>query len=52
MIEPGSLQLEVTEAALFDDPALMGSRLESLRELEVKIVLDDFGEGRSSLAHL
>lgn len=52
MIEPGSLQLEVTEAALFDDPALMGRRLESLRELEVKIVLDDFGEGRSSLAHL
>ncbi|WP_233849452.1 putative bifunctional diguanylate cyclase/phosphodiesterase [Paraburkholderia sp. HD33-4] len=52
MIEPGSLQLEVIEAALFDDPVLMGRRLESLRELGVKIVLDDFGEGRSSLAHL
>jgi diguanylate cyclase (GGDEF)-like protein len=52
MIEPGSLQLEVSESALFDDPALMGRRLESLRELDVKIVLDDFGEGRSSLAHL
>ncbi|MFM0019493.1 putative bifunctional diguanylate cyclase/phosphodiesterase [Paraburkholderia azotifigens] len=52
MIEPGSLQLEVTEAAFFDDPALMRRRLESLRELGVRIVLDDFGEGRSSLAHL
>jgi EAL domain-containing protein (putative c-di-GMP-specific phosphodiesterase class I) len=44
--------LEVTETALMTDPATASARLHELRELGVRIALDDFGVGQSSLATL
>jgi EAL domain-containing protein (putative c-di-GMP-specific phosphodiesterase class I) len=47
----GALVLEITESCLVDDddgPAV----LEALRDLGVKLVIDDFGTGFSSLAYL
>ncbi len=46
------IQLEITETALFDDPALAASILLRLRALGVRIALDDFGTGYSSLVNL
>ncbi|HVF36776.1 MAG TPA: EAL domain-containing protein [Sphingomicrobium sp.] len=51
-IEPGRLELEVTESVfLGDDPATLES-LERLRSLGVRLVLDDFGKGYSSFGYL
>jgi diguanylate cyclase (GGDEF)-like protein len=49
---PSRLELELTEAALFniDEPAL--ATLARLRSHGVQIALDDFGTGYSSLSHL
>ena len=45
-----SLQLELTEGALIDDPSLPARLREFSRNLGVRIALDDFGTGYSSLA--
>lgn len=51
-LEPGRLELEVTESVfLGDDPATLAS-LERLRALGVRLVLDDFGKGYSSFGYL
>ena len=44
--------LEVTEGVLIDNPDEGKERLEQLRALGVKIALDDFGSGYSSLSYL
>jgi diguanylate cyclase (GGDEF)-like protein len=51
-VKPHQLTLEVTEEALLADPekALAVSRL--LRDIDVRLVLDDFGSGYSSLLRL
>ena len=46
------LEVEVTEAALFDNLPLVQSILTSLNNQGVGLVLDEFGSGFSSLAHL
>jgi diguanylate cyclase (GGDEF)-like protein/PAS domain S-box-containing protein len=46
------LTLEITESVLVQDPDVAGARLQSLRELGVRLALDDFGKGYSSLAYL
>ena len=51
-IEPSSLWLELTETTLFDDTIFVERILDSLAELGVRMVLDDFGVGFSSLGHL
>ena len=51
-IPPGSLGLEVTEAALIADPAKAAGMLRSLDGMGVRICIDDFGTGYSSLACL
>lgn len=50
-IDPGRLVLEVTERVMVDDQLVMLSQLGRLRGLGVKISLDDFGTGFSSLAY-
>lgn len=45
-----ALQLEITERVVLDDAALAGLRI--LRALGVRVVLDDFGTGISSLTQL
>ena len=51
-VSPTLLQIEITETALMKDTGQVAATLETLRELGVKIVIDDFGIGFSSLNHL
>lgn len=51
-LEGRRLSLEVTERVAMRDPAATARTLESLRELGVRLSLDDFGKGQSSLAYL
>jgi EAL domain-containing protein (putative c-di-GMP-specific phosphodiesterase class I) len=51
-LQPRDLRLEITETALMDNPGEAAKLLSSLREFGVKIYLDDFGCGYSSLSHL
>lgn len=51
-IDPARLVLEVTEGVLIDNAEAMKSRLEELRALGVRLALDDFGAGFSSLTYL
>lgn len=51
-LSPADLRIEVTETALMDSPGLVAMVLSELRDYGVKIYLDDFGTGCSSLSHL
>jgi EAL domain-containing protein (putative c-di-GMP-specific phosphodiesterase class I) len=51
-ISPHLLQLEITETALMKDTGRVAATLQRLRELGVKVMIDDFGIGFSSLNHL
>ena len=51
-LKPCDLRLEITETALMDSPNEAAKLLRELREFGVKIYLDDFGCGYSSLSHL
>lgn len=51
-ILPSALQLEVTETAVMDNLSYAVSILSQLKALGIKILLDDFGSGYSSLAYL
>jgi len=46
------LVIEVTESAVMDDPAVANATLDALSAAGVRIALDDFGVGQSSLACL
>ena len=46
------LQIEVTEGTLMQERDLVVFRLEELRKLGVKVALDDFGVGYSSMSYL
>ena len=50
--EPFRLVLEMTESVLIDDPDGTRARLAELRALGVRLALDDFGSGYSSLSYL
>lgn len=49
---PGRLIVEVTENAIIDDLAQAAEVFSSLQNAGVRIALDDFGKGYSSLYHL
>jgi diguanylate cyclase (GGDEF)-like protein len=51
-IDPGLLQIEITESALMKHIEGQGNTLLALRSLGVKVSIDDFGTGYSSLAYL
>ena len=46
------LELELTETAMVENAAEIAATLSALRKLGVRIAMDDFGTGFSSLAHL
>lgn len=49
---PGSLDLEITESAIMADPIRALEVLTRLSAMGVKLSIDDFGTGHSSLAYL
>jgi diguanylate cyclase (GGDEF)-like protein len=51
-IASGRVVLEVTEGVLIDNPQDAMRRLEALRGLGIRLALDDFGAGYSSLNYL
>ena len=51
-LHPSHVRLEITETALMDSPHIVAVVLRDLRKFGVKIYLDDFGTGCSSLSHL
>ncbi|MEZ5938827.1 MAG: EAL domain-containing protein [Hyphomonadaceae bacterium] len=51
-LDPGRLEIEITESVLMKDSEANLRTLHALREVGVKIALDDFGTGFSSLSYL
>lgn len=51
-LEPGYLELEITESILMESYDEIKAQLEILRGNGIKIALDDFGQGYSSLSYL
>ena len=51
-VKPSSLQLEIAEAAVVRDSAKISDNLRELSEAGIKVTLDSFGAGFSSLAIL
>ena len=51
-LDPGRLEIEITESVLFQDTRATRMILHQIRDLGVRISLDDFGTGYSSLSYL
>ncbi|MEM7492570.1 MAG: EAL domain-containing protein [Pseudomonadota bacterium] len=51
-VDPARIELEITESVMISDTEFTMERLLQLKEIGVRIVLDDFGTGFSSLSYL
>jgi len=51
-LDPRCLMLELTEGVAMTDPAAVSALLTEIRALGVRVSVDDFGTGHSSLAYL
>lgn len=51
-VDPSEIELEITESILIEDFAEVKEKLMMLRDYGIRISLDDFGTGFSSLAYL
>lgn len=51
-LPPHHLRLEITETVLMADVVGGMSQLEELKQMQLRILIDDFGTGFSSLSHL
>lgn len=51
-VEPSLLELEITESILIEDFDMVSEKLKILKDYGIKVSLDDFGTGFSSLSYL
>lgn len=51
-VDPALIELEITESVLIEDFNSVVDKLNTLKEYGIKISLDDFGTGFSSLSYL
>jgi PAS domain S-box-containing protein len=51
-LDPGLLEIELTESMLIEDTELSATMLEKFKDIGVNISIDDFGTGYSSLSYL
>ena len=51
-LEAGALEVEVTETALIAEPERVQRHLNQLRQMGVRVAIDDFGIGYASLSYL
>ncbi|MCC2618245.1 EAL domain-containing protein [Aestuariibacter halophilus] len=51
-IDPASLELEITESVVMDEPQIVIESLKALKAFGVTIAIDDFGTGFSSMSYL
>jgi EAL domain-containing protein (putative c-di-GMP-specific phosphodiesterase class I) len=51
-VEPGMLEIEITESDAMKNPELTMAALRQLKQRGVRVAIDDFGTGYSSLAYL
>ena len=51
-VDPGRIELELTERSLMEDTEGARNCLRSLKDIGVRLAIDDFGTGYSSLAYL
>lgn len=51
-IDPGELELEITETMILADSPLITEVLAALKAIGVRLAVDDFGTGHSPLSHI
>lgn len=51
-LDPKFLELEITESAVMKDASSAAKKLQKLKEAGIKVSIDDFGTGHSSLSYL
>lgn len=51
-VQPGKIELEITESIVMDEPQIVVEALNELKAFGVKVAIDDFGTGFSSMSYL